>query len=240
MPGFLVVMGAISDPSLKPTIDCCAIDHGLLSISRKVCPECRITGHGMRDPLRLRVHSRGIDDEHRRVQLPVRPKHLPTSGNHALPAIFNLARPFGIGADQMRATNKARRKTTARETVESRTTSPDKNAIRRAGPLDDRLDNRTMIERRLTQSERHDKENEDRDVGSADDTYSQGSPVRLRRGSLLRDEAREGLSGENRQRWKHRQMIMPRKPPPNKDCQIGHAEPQNKQRCRSRAGRRVS
>src|SRR5205809_7232014 len=133
MPGLLVVMGAISDPSLKPTIDCCAIDHGLLSISRKVCPECRITGHGMRDPLRLRVHSRGIDDEHRRVQLPVRPKHLPTSGNHALPAIFNLARPFGIGADQMRATNKARRKTTARETVESRTTSQTK--MRSVGPV---------------------------------------------------------------------------------------------------------
>src|SRR2546430_5312419 len=105
----------------------------------------------LRDPLRLRVHSRGIDDEHRRVELPVRPKHLPTSGNHALPAIFNLARPFGICADQMRATNNARLQTTSRETVESRTTSPDTNAIGRAGPLDDRLDNRTMIARLLTQ-----------------------------------------------------------------------------------------
>src|SRR5262245_13858733 len=219
MPGLLVVMGTVSGPSLTPTIDCCATDHGLPSISWKVCPECRITGHGMRNPLRVRIHSRGIDDERRRVQLPVRPKHLPTSGNHAFSAISNLARPFGIGTDQMRATNKARRETTARETVESRTTSPDKNAIRRGRPLDDRLDKRTMIERRLTQSECHDKENEDRDGGSADDTHSQGSPARLRRRSLLRDEAREGLSGENRERWKHRQMIMPWKPPPNKDCQ---------------------
>src|SRR6266446_3892125 len=124
MLGVLVVIRAVSVQVSKPTIDCCAIDHGLLSISRKICPECRITGHGMRNPLRVRVHSRGIDDERRRVQLPVRPKHLPTSGNHALSAIFNLARPFGIGADQMRATNKARRKTAARETVESRMTSP--------------------------------------------------------------------------------------------------------------------
>src|SRR5262249_14993522 len=218
MPGLLVVMRADSGPSLKPTIDCCAIDHGLPSISWKVCPECRITSHGMRQPLRVRVHSRGIDDECWRVQFPVRPKHLPSSGNHAFPAIFNLARPFGIGPDQMRATNKARRKTTARKTIESRTTSPDKNAIGRAGPLDDRLDKRTMFERRLTHSERHDKENEDRHSSSANDADSQGSPVLLRRRSLLRDEAREGLSGENRQRWKHHQMIMPWKPPPNKDC----------------------
>src|SRR5438552_4179570 len=186
MLGLPVVIRTVSGPSLKPTIDCCAIDHGLLSIFRKVCPECRITGHGMRNPFRVRVHSRGIDDERRRVQLPVRPKHIPSSGNHALPAIFNLARPFGIGADQMRATNKSRRQTTARETVESGATSPDKNAIGRASPLDDRLDKRTMIERRLTQSERHEKENEDRDGGSADDTYSQEWPVRFRRRSLLR------------------------------------------------------
>src|SRR6266478_6933526 len=193
MLGLPVVIRTVSGLSLKPTIDCCAIDHGLPSISRKVCPERRITGHGVRKPLRVGVHSRGIDDERRRVQLPVRPKHIPSSGNHALPAIFNLARPFGIGADQMRATNKSRRQTTARETVESGATSPDKNAIGRASPLDDRLDNGTMIERRLTQSECHDKEDEDRNRGSADDTYSHKSPLLLRRRSLLRDEAREGL-----------------------------------------------
>src|SRR5262245_24549676 len=226
MPGLLVVMGTVSGAPLKPTINCCATDYGFFSISRKVFPECGITSHGMRRPLRIQVRIRSIDDELRWVQLPVRPKHVPNSGNHALPAIFNFARPFGIGADQMVTTNKARRHTTARETVESRTTSPDKNAIGRAGLLDDGLDNRTMIERRFTQSERHDKENEDWDSGSADDTYSQGSPVPVRRRSLLLEETRKGLSGEYRQRWKHRKMIMPRKPPPNKDCQIAYAQPQ--------------
>ena len=49
---------------------------------------------------------------------------------------------LAINADQMRAANKARRKTTSRETVESRVASPDKDAIGRARPLDDSLDNR--------------------------------------------------------------------------------------------------
>ena len=48
----------------------------------------------------------------------------------------------GISADQMRAANETRRKTTSRETVESRVASPDKDAIVRACPLDDPLDNR--------------------------------------------------------------------------------------------------
>src|SRR5215471_1668923 len=141
MLGLLVVMRAVPDPPLKPTVDCCAVDHGVPSVARKVCSESRITGHRMRKPLRVRVHSRGINDERRRVRFPVRSKHLPTSRNHAFPSILDFARPFGIGADQMRATNKARRKTTARETVEYRMTPPDKNAIGRACPLDNPLDN---------------------------------------------------------------------------------------------------
>ena len=132
--------------------------------------------------IQSRVHSRDIDDERRRVRFPVRLKHLPTSRNHALPSIFNLARPAGIGANQMRAAHKARRKTTSRETVESRTTSPDKNAIGRACPLDDTLgqseENRASC---LRNPNAMIKKTSDRDGGSADDTYSHTSPLLLRR-----------------------------------------------------------
>ena len=90
------------------------------------------------------------------MRFPVRFEHLPTSRNRALPSIFNLAGPPGISANQMRAANKARRKTTSRETVESRVASPDKDAIGRARPLDDSLDNREKkITRVLRQPERH-------------------------------------------------------------------------------------
>ena len=65
--------------------------------------------------------------------------------------------------------------------------------------------------------ERHDKEHEDWEASSADDTSSHRSPVRLGKMSLLRDEAGEGLAREDRQRRKHSQMVMPRKPPPNKN-----------------------
>src|SRR5215813_11521450 len=143
MLGLHVAIYTVQGPPLKPAIDCCAIDHGLSSISWKVCPECRVAGHGKPRP--VRVHSRGIYDQRRRVHFPVRPKHLPTSRNHALAFIFNLQRPFGIGADQMRATNKTRRKATARETVEYRMTPPDKNAVGRSCPLDNPLDNRKKM-----------------------------------------------------------------------------------------------
>ena len=75
----------------------------------------------------VRNHRRHVDNERRGMRFPVRLKHLPTSRNHALPSIFNLAGPPGINADQMRAANKTRRKTTSRETVESRVASPDKD-----------------------------------------------------------------------------------------------------------------
>src|SRR5262249_57561953 len=96
MPGLLVVMGTVSGAALNPTINCCTTDHGFFSISRKVCPEYGITSHGMVNPLRVQVRRRSIDDEHRWVQFPVRPKHLPNSGNHALPTTFNFTRPSAL------------------------------------------------------------------------------------------------------------------------------------------------
>src|SRR6266404_3532150 len=154
MLGRHVAAGAVSNPVLEPTIDCCAIDRDLRTISCKVCPERRIPGHGMHAP--VRIQSRRVDDEHWGMRFPVRLEHLPTSRNHALPSLFNLDGSFGIGAHQMRAANKARCKTTSREAVESWVTPPDEDAIGRACSFNDPLDDREKIGRLLTQSERHD------------------------------------------------------------------------------------
>src|SRR6202035_5815695 len=140
MLGRFVVMRAVSIPTSKPTIDCCAIDHSLHTISCKVCPERRISGHGMHAP--VRIESRRVDNEHWGMRFPVRFEHLPASRNHALPARFNLAGPLGISADEMCATNKARRKATSGEIVEPRITPPDKDAIGRACLFDDFSHNR--------------------------------------------------------------------------------------------------
>ena len=89
------------------------------------------------------------------MRFPVRFEHLPASRNHALPARFDLAGPLGISADEMCAANEAGRKATSGETVESRVTPPDKDAIGRACLFDDLLDNRKKIKRLLRQPERH-------------------------------------------------------------------------------------
>ena len=94
-----------------------------------------------------RSDRRYVDDEHRRVRIPVRLEHPPTSRNHALPSISHLTRPFSVGTDQMRAAHKARRKTTAGDTVELRRTPPYKDAIGRARPLDDPAEHRENMER---------------------------------------------------------------------------------------------
>src|SRR4051812_284267 len=101
----------------------------------------------------------------------------------------------------MRAADKARRKTPLGPTVESRPIPPYKNAIGRACPLDDSLDNRGGTKLVLRQYERQDKENEDWNGSSANDTSSNRSPVR--RMSLLCHEGGKGLAGQNREWWKY-------------------------------------
>src|SRR6516165_423036 len=103
------------------------------------------------------------------MRFPVRLEHFPTSRNYALPSIFNLARSFGVGPDQMGAANKARRQSAAGETVKSRVTPPDKDAISRTCPGNDRLDNRQTLGCLLTKPERHDKKNDSRHGRRGDD-----------------------------------------------------------------------
>src|SRR6476660_101681 len=185
MPGLLVVMRAVSIPVSKPPINCFAVDHGLHAISGKVCTKHGISRHRMRRPARNR--RRQVHYKRWGMRFPVPSKHLPTPRNHTLRSIFNLARPGGVGANQMGAADETRRHSPAGKTVELRGTSPDKDTIVRGRFLDDVLNNREKITILHPRRERH------------------------------RDKARERLAGENRKRRKYCQMIMSRKSPSNKD-----------------------
>src|SRR5437762_7321259 len=163
------------------------------------------------------------------MRFPVRPKHLPTPRNDTLRSNFHLARPVGIGTNQMCAAHETRRHPPVGKTVQLRVTAPYKDMIARARPLDDLLNNREKIELLRPCRESHDEKTYRRHGGRADNARSDPSPAQLRRMSLFRDKARERLARENRQRRKHCQMIMSRKSPSNKDRKVGEAEPQNKQ-----------
>src|SRR5437667_2373392 len=227
MLGLLVVMRAVSIPVSKPPINCSAVDHGLHAISGKVCTKHGISRHRMRRP--VRNHRRQVDYKRWGMRFPVPSKHLPTPRNHTLRSIFNLARPAGVGANQMGAADETRRHSPAGKTVELRGTSPDKDTIVRGRLLDDVLNNRKKIERLRSHYQGPDEKTYRRQGGRSDDACSDPSPVRLRRTSLFRDKARERVAGENRKRRKYCQMIMSRKSPPNKDRQITEDQPQNKQ-----------
>src|ERR1700756_3820804 len=153
MLGLLVVIRTVSIPVSKPTIDCRAIDHGLPSISWKVCTKHRVSRHRMRRP--VRNHRRQVDYKRWGMRFPVRPKHLPTPRNHALRSIFDLARPGRVGSNQMCAADETRRHSPAGKTVELRGTSPDKDTIIRGRFLDDVLNNREKIELLYPRRERH-------------------------------------------------------------------------------------
>ena len=111
--------------------------------------------------------------------------------------------------------------------------------IARARPLDDLLNNREKIELFDPRRESHDEKTYRRRGGRGDNARSDPSPLQLGRALLFRDKARERLARENRQRRKYCQMIVPWKPPPDKDCQIGDAQPQNEQHRWSRPGPRM-
>src|SRR5262245_33198954 len=227
MPGLLVVMRAVSIPVSKPPINCSAVDHGLHAISGKVCTKHGISRHRMRRPVRNR--RRQVDYKRWGMRFPVPSKHLPTPGNHTLRSIFNLARPGGVGANQMGAADETRRHSPAGKTVEVRATSPDKDTIVRGRFLDDVLNNREKIEILHPRRKRHDEETYRRHGGRTNNSSSDPSPAWPRRTPLFRDKARERLASQNRKRRKDRQMIMSWKSPSNKDCQIGKAQPENKQ-----------
>src|SRR4029077_11398188 len=227
MLGLLVVMGVVSIPVSKPTINCFAVDHRLHAISGKVCTKHGISRHRTRRP--VRNHRRQVDYKRWGMRFPVPPKHLPTPRNHALRSIFNLARPGGVGANQVCAADETRRHSPAGKTVELRGTSPDKDTIVRGRFLDDVLNNREKIEILHPRRERHSEKAYRRQSGRTNNACSHPSPAWLRKTSLFRDEAREHLARENRQRRKNCQMIMSRKSPSNKDHQITENQPQNKQ-----------
>src|SRR5215831_20064171 len=227
MLGLLVVMRAGSIPVSKPPINCSAVDHGLHTISGKVCTKHRISRHRMRRP--VRNHRRQVDYKRRGMRFPVLSKHLPTPRNHTLRSIFNLARAVGVGANQMGTADETRRHSPAGKTVELRGTSPDKDTIVRGRFLDDVLNNREKIEFLHPRRERHSEKAYRRQGGRTNNACSHPSPARPRKTSLLCDKARERVAGENRKRWKHCQMIMSRKSPSNKDRQITEDQPQNKQ-----------
>src|SRR5262249_1872188 len=158
MLGLLVVIRAVSIPVSKPTVDCYAIDHGFHAISGKVGAKHWVSRHGMRRP--VRIPRRQIDDKRRGMRFPVRPKHLPTPGNHALRSIFNLAGPVGVDASQMCAARETRRHPPPGKTVQirgtspvtDRGTSPNKESVLRRrsrnGPLNNREKNEIPPPRR--------------------------------------------------------------------------------------------
>src|SRR5436309_5438137 len=187
MLGLLVVMRAVSDPPLKPTIDCCAIDHALHAISGKVCTKHGISRHRMRRP--VRNHRRQVDYKGWGMRFPVPPKHLPTPRNHTLRSIFNLARPGGVGANQMGAADETRRHSPAGKAVELRASSPDKDTIVRGRFLDDVLNNRQKIEILHPRRERHSEKTCRRQSDRTNNACSDPSPAWLRRTSLFRDIA---------------------------------------------------
>src|SRR5262249_1749397 len=215
MLGLLVVIRAVSIPVSKPTVDCYAIDHGFHAISGKVGAKHWVSRHGMRRP--VRIPRRQIDDKRRGMRFPVRPKHLPTPGNHALRSIFNLAGPVGVDASQMCAARETRRHPPAGKTVQIRGTSPDKDTIVRARPRNDLLNNREKIEILPPRRERHSEKGYRRQGRRTNNACSDPSPARLRRTLLFRDKAGERLASENRKRQKDWQMIMSWKSPSNKD-----------------------
>src|SRR5215471_10530634 len=99
MLGLLVVMHAVPDPPLKPTIDYCAIDHALHSIVGEVVAKHGISRHRMRFP---EVTQRcRVDNEHRGMCFPICLKHLPHPRKQTLPFVCHLTRPAGVGANQM-------------------------------------------------------------------------------------------------------------------------------------------
>src|SRR5206468_5409831 len=203
MPGLLVVMRAVSIPVSKPPINCSAVDHGLHAISGKIGTKHGISRHRMRRP--VRISRRQIDDKRRGMRFPVRPKHLPTPGNHTLRSIFNLAGPAGVDASQMCAARETRRHPPAGKTVELRGTSPDKDTIVRARPRNDLLNNREKIEFLHPRRKRHDEETYRRHGGRTNNSCSDPSPAWPRRTPLFRDKARERLACEDRKRRKHSQ-----------------------------------
>src|SRR5258707_13150068 len=144
MPGLLVVMHAVSIPVSKPPINCSAVDHGLHAISGKVCTKHGISRHRMRRP--VRNHRRQVHYKRWGMRFPVPSKHLPTPRNHTLRSIFNLARPGGVGANQVCAADETRRRSTAGKTVELRGTSLDKDTIVRGRLLDVMLRDRAKFE----------------------------------------------------------------------------------------------
>src|SRR5437868_916910 len=166
MPGLLVVMRAVSIRVSKPPINCSAVDHGLHAISGKIRTKHGISRHRMRRP--VRNHRRQVDYKRWGMRFPVPSKHLPTPRNHTLRSIFNLARPAGVGANQMGAADETRRHSPAGKTVELRGTSPDKDTIVRGRFLDDVLNNRQKIELLYPRRERHSEKtcrSEERRVG---------------------------------------------------------------------------
>src|SRR4030095_9283553 len=137
----------------------------------------------------VRIHSRHVDNQHWGMRFPVRFEHLPTSRNHALPSLFNLDGPFGIGAHQMRAANKPRRHPPAGKTVQLGVTAPYKDMIARARPLDDLLNNREKTELFDPRRESHDEKSYRRHGGRAENARSDPSPLQLVRALLFRDKA---------------------------------------------------
>src|SRR5262249_28245246 len=109
--------------------------------------------------------------------------------------------------------------------IELRVSSPDKDAIVRASLLHDLLYNREKMEGLRTNCEGHNEERDRRKTGRNNNACPQPSPARLMRTSAFGDKARERLACENRQRWKHCQMVMPRKSPSNKDREITNSKP---------------
>src|SRR6266516_2418934 len=187
MPGLLVVMRAVSIPVSKPPINCSAVDHGLHAISGKIGTKHGISRHRMRRP--VRIPRRQIDDKRRGMRFPVRPKHLPTPGNHTLRSIFNLAGPAGVDASQMCAARETRRHPPAGKTVELRGTSPDKDTIVRGRFLDDVLNNRKKIERLRSHCEGPDEKAYRWQGRRTNNACSDPWPVWLSRTSLFRDKA---------------------------------------------------
>src|SRR5215469_2365959 len=99
MLGLLVVMRAVPDPPLKPTIDYCAIDRARHSIIGEVLAKHGISRHRVRFP--EVAQPRRVDNEHRGMCFPVCLKHLPSARQKALAFVCFLTRSTSVGTDQM-------------------------------------------------------------------------------------------------------------------------------------------
>src|SRR5215475_13369684 len=157
---------------------------------------------------------------------PVFLKHSPSFRDNAVASISHLTWSTGVCANEVCAANETCRHASTGKTVKLRRSPPDKNTIVRTSLFDDLLDNRQKMKRLRSHCERHNQKACCWQSGDSDDASAQPSPACLRIMSpLFGYKARERLAGKDRQRRKHCQMIMPRKSPSNKDCEVAKTEP---------------